>query len=122
MVGALLVATILRADGIPFKDGRVSQVPVLELKLTPAQSVLIERHYKSGMKVLLTKSQRAQIRLAAKIKIPPTKMEVFQASEIEHDCTCASANLAFPFKPGWVELPIMLLCSDKEAKDRLITE
>jgi hypothetical protein len=106
------------ADGFPIKNGRYGGGSVIELKLTNSQSNLINHHFKSGMIIKLTKSQQTYIQLKGNLKIPPTKLEIYHATDLANDCTCFAANLGFDFKPDWIEIPIEYLCSDKEAEGR----
>jgi hypothetical protein len=74
------------------------------------------------MEIHLTKAQQIQIKASAKVKVAPTKLMIFMVKDLEHDCTCFASNWAFPFKPGWLEIPIVWVCSDKEAEDNRATD
>jgi len=70
------------------------------------------------MSIQLSKSQQIEIKTKATLAVAPTKITVFHALDLAHDCTCFAANLGFDFKPGWIEIPTDYLCSDKEAEGR----
>ena len=69
------------------------------------------------MDLSLTKAQQAQLRQAAHLKIAPTKVFVGHATDWANDCTCFASNIAIDFKPGFIELPVKYLMSDKEAEN-----
>ena len=117
-VTLLSLPTWLYADGFPIKNGRYAGGAVILVELTTAQANLIQRHFKSGMVIRLSESQQAKIKSEANLKIAPTKLEIYHASDLANDCTCFSANLGFDFKPSWIEVPVCFLCSDKEAEGR----
>ena len=114
----LLLPTWLYADGFPIKNGRYAGGAVVLVELTTPQANLIHRQFKSGMVIRLSESQQAKIKLEAKLKIAPTKIEIYHASDLANDCTCFSANLGFDFKPRWIEVTVCFLCSDKEAESQ----
>jgi hypothetical protein len=118
----LAIPVTLRSESFHFKNGRFADGKVLEIELTPAQAKQIASHFKPGMIIHLTKAQQSIIRAQAKVKKAPTKIEVYRPEDIANDCTCAAANYGFPFKPGWLELPVDILCSDQEAKAREIVD
>jgi hypothetical protein len=115
---ALTLSVQLLADGFPLKDGRYAGGPTVEVELTTTQQRLVTQHFEPGMVLKLTKGQKQKLKMAAKLKVSPTKLVLFHAPEMANDCTCFAANWAFDFKPGWVEIPIKYLFSDKEAADR----
>ena len=112
---ALISGIALLAEGFKFKDGRLDQEKVIELKLTPSQSKAVEQHFKPGMVIHLTKAQQAEIRAKSGVKVSPTQIEIWKPANLEKDCTCFFFNLGLLYKPGWVELPVFRLCSDQEA-------
>jgi hypothetical protein len=113
----LLAVVPLRADGLEVKDGRYAGGPSVVIKLTPTQARLIQTAFKPGMELTLTKPQQAHLRREASLKLAPTKIYVGHASDWAHDCTCFASNIAIDFKPGYVELPVRYLMSDKEAEE-----
>ncbi len=113
-----LLSGYLLADGFPLKDGRYAGGPTVEIQLTKAQTVMIAHRFSSGVELRLTKTQRSKLKSQAKLKVAPTTLMLFHAADLAEDCTCFAANWAFDFKPGWVEVPIVYLCSDKEAEGR----
>ena len=74
------------------------------------------------MTIKLSASQIHTLKAKTKRKISPTKIRIYKAVELAGSCTCALNNFALPFKPGWVEIPIGYLCSDREAKLREIID
>ncbi len=120
--GISLSSAVLLADGFPLKEGRYAGGDAVELELTKPQADQVQRHFKSGMVLKLTKAQRAFLKAKSKMKIAPTRLEVYQATELAGDCTCFAANIALPFRAGWVEVPLVYLCTDKEAAARKAEE
>jgi hypothetical protein len=110
----LLAAGPLAAEGLHFEAGRFDG-PVVELRLTPEQNRLVTCQYRKGMTLRLTPSQRAEIRAKAGLKVAPTRVEVYLRTHLQGECTCFASNYAIPFSPGLLELPVKLLCSDREA-------
>jgi hypothetical protein len=112
----LLTHSLVLADGFPVKDGRYAGGAVVLLKLTEVQSEQIRNKFISGMVIQLTKDQQEQIKSEAKLKVPPTKLEIYHAIDLANDCTCFVANVGFDFKPGWIDVPIAYLFSDEDAE------
>lgn len=120
LLAAVLMAPFssLFADGFPIKDGRYNGGPTLIIKLTKNQTEMIQTAFKAGMTIQLTENQKIRIVKETNLKISPTKIAVYHASDLTNSCTCFTANIGFDFKPGWLELPVASLCSDEEAEGR----
>lgn len=114
VVAILCAAGFASADGVRLKDGRYADGPIVELRLTKVQAAQVGNHYQPGMVIQLTRAQQVQIRKRARIPVSPTRLLIYRAKEAENECTCFAFNWAFPFRPGWVEIPSGWLCSDQE--------
>ena len=114
----LISSSALQADGFPLKNGRYAGGPVIQLKLTRAQTEMAQNHFESGMTIKLTKAQQSKVKAQGKLTVAPTEIMLFHAVDLANDCTCFAANWGFDFKPGWVEIPTEYLCSDEEAEGR----
>ena len=115
MLMAFMSGVGLYSDGFKFKDGRLDEEQVMELQLTPAQMNQVDHHFKPGMVIRLTKSQRTKIKAKTSVKIAPTKIEIYKPADLQNECSCFLYNLGLLFKPGWIELPTFRVCSDQEA-------
>ena len=119
LMGLVLLSGVgLFADGFKFKNGRLDQEKVIELKLTPAQAKAVASNFKPGMIIHLTKAQQAEIRAKSGVKEGPTQLELWRASDLQGDCSDFLWNIGLLFKPGWLELPVATIVSDQEARDR----
>jgi hypothetical protein len=116
LVLCLLAAPLvspLRADGFAVKNGRYAGGAVLELQLTKEQQAVYSKSKNPGAEIHLTQLQRRLIE-AKGIKESPTKLWLYKISDFEGDCSCGILNVGFVFKPGWIEIPLAITCSDSE--------
>jgi hypothetical protein len=120
LFAATLLAFCLHADGLPIKDGRYAGGPVILIRLTSSQVSQIQRHYIPWMKLDLTSDQRKALKQKSSLVDPPTKVNVLLPKDSQDECTCGASNIALVYQPGWIELPIKFLCSDKQAEEGLI--
>jgi len=122
LVLGVLTPLSLLADGMNIKNGRFASGPVIELRLSPSQSKLVQRQYKAWMTIELNVEQQAFLKLKGKLDEPPTKVKVLRTADAVGECTCGSANFGLIYKSGWIELPSNYLCSDKQAEEGLIKD
>lgn len=105
----------LFAEGPSFKDGHFDFPEVTRLTLTEKQAKLLEKSFKPGIKIPLTKEQSAQIRAEAAVEEAPTKLQIYKVANLEGDCTCGLVNFAIIIQGGRVEVPHYRVVSDREA-------
>jgi len=105
----------LLAEGYTFKDGHFDFPEVTRLTLTKKQANLLEKRFKPGIKISLTKAQSAQIRAEAGVKEAPTKLQIYKVENLEGDCACGLVNFAIIIEGGRVEMPHHQVVSDSEA-------
>lgn len=113
----VLVCSAVLAEGYTFKDGHFDFPEVTRLTLTKKQAKLLERHFKPGIKISLTKAQIAQIRAEAGVKETPTKLQIYKVENLEGDCACGLVNFAIIIEGGRIEMPHYQVVSDREAAE-----
>lgn len=105
------------AEGYTFKDGHFDFPEVTRLTLTEKQAELLEKRFKPGMKISLTKAQTAQIRAETGVNEAPTKLQIYKVENLEGDCACGLVNFAIIIAGGRIEMPHYQVVSDREAKE-----
>lgn len=105
------------AEGFTFKDGHFEFEKVMPLRLTEKQARAVRRHFKPGMKIALSKAQRAQILAGSGVKEAPTKLEIYKVENLEGDCSCGMANFGILVGDDVIEIPVSRICSDREAAE-----
>ena len=116
VLALVLGSSALRAEGYTFKDGHFDFPEVTRLTLTNKQAKLLEKRFKPGIKISLTKAQIAQIRAEAGVKEAPTKLQIYKVENLEGDCACGLVNFAIIIEGGRIEMPHHQVVSDREAE------
>jgi hypothetical protein len=117
ILALVLGSSVLWAEGYAFKDGHFDFPEVTRLTLTDKQARLLEKRFKPGIKISLTKAQIAQIRAEAGVKEAPTKLQIYKVENLEGDCACGLLNFAIIIAGGRIEMPHYQVVSDREAAE-----
>jgi hypothetical protein len=121
LVPILLAFTLfqahLAAESYKFKDGRLDGEPVVELQLSKSQIYKINNRFKPGMQIKLTPTQRKFLSSQKQLKGSITQLQIWKQENLKNDCTCFLWNVGILFRPDMIEIPIHVMCSDKDAVD-----
>lgn len=96
-------------------DGRLTEGPVVVIRLTAAQKAFLSRDHGSAVAgaMKLTPGQSARIRAQAKVET--TLVEVWDTRNGRGDCSCHSVNIALRFAEDFAEVLVPYLKADREA-------
>lgn len=111
-LGVLLVvaltATVLHADGIPFKGDRVDgKKTVLLLSLQQEKILKAKNPRAPEGKITLTANQRAL--LLKEAGYAPQTLDIWSLSTARTECTCGALNVGVRYARGLVDVPHCLL-------------